>query len=262
MTNHSPDRHPDDYPPAALITGAARRVGRVIAAELAKDGWAVAIHHNRSAAEAESLCKEIEAAGGRAVALRADLAQESEAETLVPRAVEDIGPLGLLVNNAAVFEMDRPSSATRATWDLHIETNLRAPFALTQAFARQRPAESGGLVINILDERVLKPTPNYLTYTIAKSGLWTATRAFALALAPHIRVNGIGPGYTLPEAGQTREEFERKAGRMLLGRGTDPMEICAAIRFLIAVKSVTGQMIALDGGQHMGWLSPGALDEG
>ena len=262
MAGHNPERHPDDYPRAALITGAGKRVGRAIASDLARDGWKVAIHHNRSAAEAESLRTEIAAAGGQAVTLRADLAQESETETLVPRAVEAVGPLGLLVNNAAVFEMDRPSSATRASWDFHIETNLRAPFVLTQAFARQRPAAAGGLVINILDERVLKPTPHYLTYTIAKSGLWTATRAFALALAPHIRVNGIGPGYTLPEEGQTREEFEHKAGRMLLGRGTEPKEICAAIRFLLAAKSVTGQMIALDGGQHMGWLSPGTLDEG
>ena len=257
MTASALPRHPDSYPRAALVTGGAQRIGLAISRSLAADGWAVAVHHNRSEADAQALVAEIEANGGKAAAVAADLAVEAETAALVPKAVGALGPLGLLVNNAAVYAFDRIDTATRADWDLHMEINLRAPFRLTQAFAEVLPEDAGGLVINILDERVLNLTPNFATYTVSKSGLWTLTRSLAVALAPRIRVNGIGPGYALPEQGQSRADFEQAAAGMPLGRGTDPEEICATLQFLIATKSVTGQMIALDGGQHLGWLVPG-----
>ena len=257
MTASALAQHPDSYPRSALVTGGAKRIGLAISRSLAAAGWAVAVHHNRSEAAAQALGAEIEAAGGRAAALAADLAAEAETATLVPRAVEALGPLGLLVNNAAVYDFDRVDTATRANWDFHMEINLRAPFRLIQDFAEALPEDAGGLVVNVLDERVLNLTPNFATYTLSKSGLWTLTRSLALALAPRIRVNGIGPGYALPERGQDRGDFDRAAARMPLGRGTDPDEICTALQFLIATKSITGQMIALDGGQHLGWLVPG-----
>ena len=259
MTAAALERHPDSYPLAALVTGGARRIGLAICRSLAAEGWALAIHHKGSEAEALALAEEVRAGGGRAVTLKAGLEDEAEVENLVPRAIAELGPLGLLVNSAAVYEPDRIESATRAGWDRHMEINLRAPFVLSQAFARALPEDAGGLIVNLLDERVWNLTPNYTTYTLSKSGLWTLTRSLALALAPQVRVNGIGPGYALPEQGTSEAEFERAAGRMPLGRATNPEEICAALQFLIAAKSVTGQMVALDGGQHLGWLVPGAL---
>ncbi len=258
MTHGPLRRHPDDYPRAALVTGAARRIGRAIALDLAAAGWAVAVHYNSSAEAAAALVSEIEAGGGRAVALRADLAQEAQTSRLIARAGEALGPLGCLVNNASVFELDTVSSADRASWDRHIEPNLRAPLALTQGFARALPEEAGGVIINLLDERVWNLTPFYLSYTLSKSGLWTLTRTLALALAPRIRVNGIGPGPTLPNVRQSAEQFERQCAIMPLGRGTTPQEICTAVRFILAAKGMTGQMIALDGGQHLGWAQPPA----
>lgn len=237
----------------ALVTGAARRIGRAIALDLARHGWNVAVHYHSSAAEAAALVAEITQLGRRAVALPADLAQEAESATLIPRAVEALGPLTCLVNNASLFEMDRIETMTRASWDAHIETNLRAPLLLSQALARQLPAESNGAIINMLDQRVWNLTPYFLSYTVAKSGLWTLTRTLALALAPRVRVNGIGPGPTLPSPRQTPEQFERQCRSMPLGRGTTPAEICAAVRFILEAPAMTGQMIALDGGQHLGW---------
>jgi NAD(P)-dependent dehydrogenase (short-subunit alcohol dehydrogenase family) len=240
--------------PAALITGAAQRIGRAIALELANHGWAVALHYRRSKAAAEQLAKEIEGRGGKAVTLAADLAQESEVQTLVPRAVTALGmPLACLVNNASNFEMDRVDTATRESWDRHIESNLRAPLVLSQAFARQLPEGSEGNIVNLLDQRVWKLTPYFLSYTVAKSGLWTLTRTLALALAPHIRVNGIGPGPTLPSERQTAEQFRQQQAAVPLKHGATPEEIAATVRFILATPSMTGQMIALDGGEHLGW---------
>lgn len=243
-------------PGAALVTGAAKRIGRAIVLDLAAAGWAVAIHHRHSRAEAAALVREIEAGGGKAVALAADLARESEVEKLVPAATAALGPLTLLVNNASLFEMDKIDTATRASWDAHIETNLRAPFVLSQAFARQLPADAAGNIVNMLDQRVWKLTPYFLSYTVAKMGLWTLTRTLALALAPRIRVNGIGPGPTLPSPRQTPEQFAQQWAAMPLGHGTTPEEICAALRFIVAAPAMTGQMIALDGGEHLGWQLP------
>jgi NAD(P)-dependent dehydrogenase (short-subunit alcohol dehydrogenase family) len=190
-------------------------------------------------------------------AIAADLTSEPATQKLVPAAAAALGPLGVLVNNSSVFERDEAQSVTRASWDRHLETNLRAPFVLMQGFARQLPAECGGAIVNLLDERVRNLTPHFVSYTLSKAGLWTLTRTMALALAPRIRVNGIGPGPTLPSPRQTDAQFRRQWTAMPLGRGTTPEEIAAAVRFILAAPSMTGQMIALDGGQHLGWAPPG-----
>jgi NAD(P)-dependent dehydrogenase (short-subunit alcohol dehydrogenase family) len=187
-----PSSHPGDYPRAALVTGGARRIGREIALALAREGWAVAVHYHRSREAAEQLVREIEDRGGHAVALAADLAEEVASSRLLPRAVEALGPLGCLVNNASVFELDHVETVSRESWDAHLEPNLRAPLVLTQAFAKALPAERGGLVVNLLDQRVWNLTPYFVSYTVSKSALWTLTRTLALALAPRIRVNRVG----------------------------------------------------------------------
>lgn len=242
--------------PVALVTGAGRRIGAAIARDLARHGWAVAVHYRGSRREAEALVREIEAAGGRAAALSCDLAREAEVETLIPRAVEALGPLTCLVNNASAFEMDKIDTATRESWDRHIETGLRAPLVLSQAFAQQLPEEIDGNIINMLDQRVWKLTPYFLSYTVAKTGLWTLTQTLALALAPRIRVNGIGPGPTLPSERQSAEQFRLQQAAVPLKRGPALEEIAATVRYILATPSLTGQMIALDGGEHLGWAQP------
>jgi NAD(P)-dependent dehydrogenase (short-subunit alcohol dehydrogenase family) len=241
-----------------LITGAARRIGRAIASDLARQGRPVALHYGASRADAEDAVGEIVRGGGRGVALRADLAREDEVRALLPAAEAALGPVDCLINNAATFERDSVANATRASWDAHMETNLRAPFVLIQALAERLPEGHGGNVINILDERVWNLTPHFVSYTLSKSALWTLTRTMALALAPAIRVNGIGPGPTLPSPRQSEAQFARQQAMMPLERGTTPEEICAAVRYILASPALTGQMIALDGGQHLGWAQPGA----
>jgi NAD(P)-dependent dehydrogenase (short-subunit alcohol dehydrogenase family) len=245
-------------PRAALVTGAAQRIGRAIALALAADGWAVAVHYRASRAPAEALVAEIAGSGGRAVALDADLADEAAVARLVPRAAAALGPLGCLVNNASSFENDTAATATRASWDAHLEVNLRAPFVLMQGFAAQLPASAAGAVINLLDQRVWNLTPYFISYTVSKAGLWTLTQSMALALAPRIRVNGIGPGPTLPSPRQSAAQFARQCASVPLRRGATPGEIADAVRFILAAPSLTGQMIALDGGQHLGWAQEGA----
>jgi NAD(P)-dependent dehydrogenase (short-subunit alcohol dehydrogenase family) len=237
----------------ALITGAAHRIGRAMALALAKDGWSVAVHYHRSHEAAFALVDEIEAAGGQGVTVQADLADENEVLTLVPDAVEALGPLGLLINNASLFEPDEALTTTRNSWDAHMETNLRAPFVLIQAFAAQLPEESTGTVVNMVDQRVQNLTPHFTTYTLSKAGLWVLTQTLALALAPRIRVNAIGPGPTLPSPRQTPEQFDRQCSEMPLRRGTSPDEIAEALRFILNAPAMTGQLIALDGGQHLCW---------
>jgi NAD(P)-dependent dehydrogenase (short-subunit alcohol dehydrogenase family) len=244
-------------PGAALVTGGARRIGRAIALALARDGWAVAIHHRDAGADAERTAAELAAAGARTAVVRADLAREEEAQALVPRAAEALGPLTLLVNNAARFEIDRVDDVTRASWDRHMETNLRAPFVLIQRFAAQLPAGAHGNVVNLLDQRVWNPTPFFMSYTVSKAGLWMLTRTLALALAPRIRVNGIGPGPTLRAERESEQHFARQQAGTPLGRGATPEEIANAVRFIVATPSLTGQMLALDGGQHLNWHPAG-----
>lgn len=239
--------------PVALVTGAAHRIGRAIALDLAHHGWAVAVHYRGSGAAADEVVAEIGRLGGRAAALDCDLSREADVVKLVPRAVKALGPLTCLVNNASNFEMDKVDTATRESWDRHIETNLRAPLVLSQAFAGQLPEGTQGNIVNLLDQRVWKLTPYFLSYTVAKSGLWTLTRTLALALAPRIRVNGIGPGPTLPSERQTAEQFRQQQLAVPLKHGPTPEEIAATLRFILATPSMTGQMIALDGGEHLGW---------
>lgn len=243
-------------PQAALVTGAATRIGRAVALDLAEHGWAVAVHYNQSARDADVVAENIRTAGGNAVALQADLSKESEAQALMQRAVDALGPIGCLVNNASRFERDEIDTADRASWDAHLETNLRAPFVLIQAMARLLPQEQEGIVVNMLDQRVWNLTPHFLSYTVSKSGLWTLTRTLALALAPRIRVNAIGPGPTLANERQSDEQFRRQYESMPLRKPVDVSEICDAVRFLISARSMTGQMIALDSGQHLAWAHP------
>jgi NAD(P)-dependent dehydrogenase (short-subunit alcohol dehydrogenase family) len=243
-------------PRTALVTGAAMRIGRTIALALAEAGWAVGIHYNASADAAQALVAEIRARGGNAAALQADLECEAEVASLVPRAVEALGPLACLVNNASRFDYDSVESATRASWDRHLEANLRAPFVLAQAFAAQLPAAAEGAIVNILDQRVWNLTPHFITYTLSKTGLWTLTQTLAMALAPRIRVNAVGPGPTLPSARQDEAQFARQCAELPLQRGAEPAEVAAAVLYLLSARAVTGQMLALDGGQHLGWAQP------
>lgn len=252
----------------ALVTGAGRRLGRAMALYLAGRGYDVAVHYAGSAAEAGEVAGEIRAMGRRAVTLQADLLQEEACEALVGRAVAALGPLTVLVNNASIFEYDRIDTATRESWDRHIGSNLRAPYVLIQGFARQCPPPgrdargeplASGLVVNMLDQRIWKPTPEFSTYTIAKMGLWALTRTAAQGLAPQIRVNAIGPGPTLIGAHQPPAHFAAQRANTILGRGSNPEDITAALGFFLDSPGVTGQMIAVDGGQHLGWKTPDIL---
>ena len=259
---HSPAMTTNDDPlKSVLVTGAARRIGRAIALDLAKSGWTVAIHYNRSKAEAAAVAEEISALGGEAVVVQADLALEEGAAGLVGQARDAIGPLSGLINNASVFEKDTPQTATKDSWDSHMQVNLRAPFQLTQAFSKQLTKGTEGNVINLIDQRVWNVTPHFTSYTVSKVALWGLTQNLALALAPSIRVNAIGPGPTLASIHQTEEQFERQWSAQPLSRPVKPEEICRAIQFLLDAPSITGQMIVLDGGQHLGW-APGSLDPG
>jgi NAD(P)-dependent dehydrogenase (short-subunit alcohol dehydrogenase family) len=246
-------------PRTALVTGAGRRIGRALALSLADAGFAVAVHYHRSRAAAEGVAAAIRGSGGIAAPLAADLADETAVRGLLGAAERALGPVGVLVNNAGVFLDDTVETATRASWDRHLAVNLRAPFVLIQEFALRLPAETGGVVVNLIDQRVWSPTPYFVSYTLSKAGLWTLTQTMALALAPRIRVNGIGPGPALPNARQSDEQFFRQCAMMPLGRGTSPVEIAAALRFILEAPAMTGQMIALDGGQHLGWAQPQRL---
>ncbi len=242
---------------AALVTGAGKRIGRAIAVALAEAGWTVAIHYNHSEAEANETVTTISAKGGRARTVQADLADEAATQTLVERASLAVGPLTLLVNNASVFENDLWNTVTDESWNQHMRVNLRAPFVLIQEFARRRPKGVPANVINLIDERVWNPTPYFVSYTVSKMGLWGLTQTLALALAPEVRVNAIGPGPTLQSTHQTEEQFRRQWTMMPLRRPIGVDEICRALRFILDAPSMTGQMIALDGGQHLGWAQPG-----
>ena len=250
-------------PRAALVTGAGKRIGRAIALALADQGFAVAVHCWASRAEAEATAAEVRARNVAAVVLSADLAVEAEVSRLVPEATATLGPLGVLVNNASTFERDEWHDASRASWDVHIEPNLRAPFVLTQAFAHALPADRKGVVVNLLDERVWSLTPHFMSYTVSKAGLWALTQTMALALAPRIRVAGVGPGPTVPSPRQTQAQFDRQCASVPLGHGTSPEEVSAGVLAILALRSYTGQMMALDGGQHMQWSPAGssALEE-
>lgn len=253
----------------ALVTGGGKRLGREMALYLARRGYDVAVHFASSRKEAEAVVAEITAMGRKAVSLRADLLIASQVEKLVATAAQGLGgPLTVLINNASIFEYDTIQTATRKSWDRHMESNLRAPFVLTQDFAEQAlvagvdaagEAVASGLVVNMIDQRVQKLTPEFMTYTLAKMGLWALTQTAAQALAPKIRVNAIGPGPTLQGARQSEKHFALQRAATILQRGANPSDITAALGFFLDSPAVTGQMIAVDGGQHLGWKTPDVL---
>ncbi|MCC5979568.1 MAG: SDR family oxidoreductase [Salinarimonas sp.] len=243
---------------AALVTGAAKRIGRAIALALAGEGYAVAVHYGRSREAADALVAEIAGTGGRACAVQGDLADAQDVVRLVPEAVEGLGrALTMLVNNASQFEPDDLLDLDPALWERHFAINLRAPAFLARDFARQCPTGADGLVVNMLDQRVWKPTPHFFSYQLTKSALWTATQTMAQALAPRgIRVNAIGPGPTISNTRQGDEDFRRQVEATPLKRGSSPEEIAQAVVFLARNPAMTGQMLALDGGQHLAWETP------
>ena len=254
---------PDTIPPVALVTGGGQRLGRAIAEALAGAGFAVAIHCHNSVAAAQAVAEGIRAKRGKSCVLQADLADEAAVGRLIPDAAAALGPVGVLVNNASTFERDEWDDASRESWDRHLEPNLRAPFVLMQAMARALPAGREGAVINLLDQRVWSLTPHFISYTVSKAALWALTQQMALALAPRIRVNAVGPGPALPSPRQDQAQFDRQCASVPLRRGTGPAEVAAAVLALLTLPSVTGQMLALDGGQHLQWspAAGGGLEE-
>lgn len=238
-----------------LVTGGGARIGRAIALDLGRRGWNVAVQYRQSDQGARQVVDEICGAGAQAIALQAHLSDPDAVRSLLPRAVDGLGPVTCLVNNASVFENDTLDSVTDASWLEHMGVNTYAPLLLAQAFAAQDDV-AGGNIINLLDQRVWKLTPKFLSYTVSKMGLWTLTRTLAMDLAPDVRVNAIGPGPTLPSPRQTDEQFQRQCAATPLQRGADLADICRAVRFIIETPSMTGQMIALDGGQHLAWQTP------
>ncbi len=253
----------------ALVTGGGARLGRAMALHLAGQGYDVAVHYASSKDGADEVVHLIRDMGRNAVALQADLLDEAATQSLLPRAIDALGgPFTCLINNASVFEYDNLQTATRDSWDRHLGSNLRAPFVLTQALAAQAPeaaTDSAGepvatsLVVNMLDQRVHKLTPEFMTYTIAKMGLWAFTQTAAQALAPRVRVNGIGPGPTLQGHRQSKDHFDRQRAATILGRGANSGDIVRALDFFLKSPAVTGQMIAVDGGQHLNWRTPDVL---
>ncbi|MDD9922660.1 MAG: SDR family oxidoreductase [Boseongicola sp.] len=254
----------------ALVTGAGKRLGRAMALYLAERGHDVAVHYHSSSADADNVVAQIEAMGRKAVAVGADLTVEADMQALVPAAADGLGgPLTVLVNSASIFEYDNIQTASRESWDRHIESNLRAPFVLTQAFAEQAPEpDIGGewdeptakaLIVNLIDQRVRKLTPEFMTYTIAKMGLWALTRTSAQALAPKIRVNAIGPGPTMQGVRQSKEHFAKQRAATILERGAGPDAINRALGYFLDSPEVTGQLLCVDGGQHLAWQTPDVL---
>ena len=239
-----------------LVTGAARRIGSTIARDLAATGCNVAVHYHRSADHARALVRDLNAHGAVAAPVQADLADEAALAGLLAAARTAVGPITAVVNNAAVFEDDDVMTADADGWRRHMAVNLRAPFVLAQVLARDLEPGTPGAVVNIIDQRVWNPTPRFTTYTLSKMALWDLTRMLARALAPGVRVNAVGPGPVLPSPRQTDADFERQWSAQPLGRPVAPEDVAGAVRFLLDAPSVTGQMIAVDSGQHMGWAPP------
>ncbi len=247
-------------PKRALVTGAGARLGRAMAVALGAQGWGVGVHYRTSKQGAEETAHMIEQAGGKAAIVKADLADEAETSALIGNAqAETGGPLTLLINSASTFEDDRADTHTRESWNFHMEPNLRAPVKLSQGFAAALPENHEGLVVNMIDMRIRKLNPQFFTYMLSKSALWTATQTMAQAFAPRIRVNAIGPGPTLQNVHQSKEQFEAECEATLTQQGSNPDEIVRALEYLIDAQSVTGQMICSDGGQHLMWQTPDVL---
>ncbi|TCR92994.1 SDR family oxidoreductase [Rhizobium sp. BK376] len=245
---------------SALITGASKRIGRAIAEDLAANGFGVVIHANQSLKEADALVTELRQAGKRAISARANLSDIAETSDLVEKVVSEFGPLDLLVNNASIFQGDTAHQFDAAAFDAHFAVHVRAPSILAAAFARQLPKGAHGLIVNIIDQRVWALNPRFYSYMLSKSALWTATQTMAQSFAPNIRVNAIGPGPTMPSERQSKEDFQRQVDGLILKAGPGLDEFGRTIRFLFDTPSITGQMIALDGGQHLAWQTPDILE--
>ncbi|MCE6074448.1 SDR family oxidoreductase [Agrobacterium vitis] len=256
MSAPRPTAGPQTAPRTALVTASAKRIGRAIAEDLADNGFAVAIHTHASLHEAETLADQICSKGGKAVALKADLRDIAETQALIANASQALGPLGLLVNNASVFVDDKADQFNAEHFAAHFDIHVRAPAILSAEFHRQVPDNGAGLIVNIIDQRVLALKPTFFSYTLSKSTLWTATRTMAQAFAPQIRVNAIGPGPTLKSERQEQKDFQAQIDSLPLKQGAGLEEFGRTIRFLFDTPSITGQMFALDGGQHLIW--PGA----
>jgi NAD(P)-dependent dehydrogenase (short-subunit alcohol dehydrogenase family) len=245
----------------ALVTGAARRIGRAIALRLARDGYRLALHASaRSLGDAENVAAEIRASGGVARTFTADLADAGQVADLIPAVTAALGAPHLLVNNASLFEPDSAGAFDPAFFDRMMAVNLRAPAQLASDFATTLPAGASGCIINIIDQRVWRLNPQFYSYTLSKAALWTATQTLAQSFAPRIRVNGVGPGPVLPNGPQGKAAFAQEVAGIPLGRSVAPEEIADAVAWLAQAKSVTGQMIAVDGGQHIGWRTPDIVD--
>jgi len=246
----------------ALVTGAGHRIGRSIALDLAANGYKVAVHYHGSAEAAEAVVTEITKAGGNAATVCADLLVTDEVTGLLQKAGDVLGsPIDILVNNASIFEKDDLLNFTPESWDQHHKVNLLAPTLLMQSLAQNLDGDKKAVVVNIIDQRVLKLNPQYFSYTASKAGLWSATRTAAQALAPNIRVNAIGPGPTLANTRQSQQDFADEAAAVPLGAGPTLEEITRAVRFILETPSVTGQMVALDGGQHLAWRTADILED-
>ena len=243
-------------PGCVLITGAALRIGRAMALDLGRRGWRVAVHYHRSRDAAEQVVEEIASSGGRAAAVSADLSDMDRTLDMLPRAAQTLGPIDCLINNASIFEEDSAETASPDSWDRHFAINVRAPFFLAQALAAHLGPDGRGCVVNMIDQRVWKPTPEFFSYSNSKAALWSVTQTLAMALAPRVRVNGIGPGPTIANSFQSPEDFAAECRSTPLGRGAETGDICDAVAYLLGADAVTGQMIAVDGGQHLPWTPP------
>jgi NAD(P)-dependent dehydrogenase (short-subunit alcohol dehydrogenase family) len=246
--------------PVAVVTGGARRIGRAIVEDLARNGWAVAIHCRGSRNEAEEMARGIRAAGGEAAVVSADLAVLEETRTVIPQVIDALAAPALLVNCAGVFEFDEVGALDEAVWNHQTTINAVSPIFLAEAFANALPEGMRGNVVNIIDQRVWKPTPHYFSYQMSKSMLWIATRTLAQALAPRVRVNAIGPGPVMKSTRQTDADFARQSAAVPLGAGPALSEFGRTVRYFVEAESVTGQMIALDGGQHLSWQTPDLVE--
>lgn len=243
-------------PMTAVVTGAGKRIGRAIALGLAESGYVVAIHVNRSVDEGKEVAREIEDAGGRAIVVQADLTDIDEVRTIIPEAGAALGPIGLVVNNASLFQPDFATDLDSDLWDRHFAVHAKGPAFLSHDFAAQLPDDMHGLIINIIDQRVWRLNPQFLSYTASKATLWTLTQTLAQALAPRIRVNAIGPGPSMQSVHQSDDTFDDEASAVPLGHGPQLAEFVSTIRYIIDTPSLTGQMIAIDGGQHLAWQTP------
>ncbi|WP_272916207.1 SDR family oxidoreductase [Aristophania vespae] len=239
-----------EIPKVALVTGGALRLGRAMVQALAAQNFLVAIHCNRNVEAAHELLAKIDHKG---CVVQADLSKEENLLPLMQEVKEKLGPVGVLINNASVFERDEFGTVSRESWDRHLEPNLRAPFVLSQEMVRALPKGAKGFILHMLDQRVWNLTPHFVSYTISRSALWSLTRTMALAFAPQVRVNAIGPGPVLPAEGQSREHFDQMCQQTPLQHGSSPEEVAQAIIMLLVLPSVTGQMLALDSGQHLNW---------